>query len=112
LRGTNLVVQWRLLSSALLQVEKLTSLMDDLSTHTTRYTSPTLTQKVFANMHRVGKGFSRVETPLFASMLVQPQAQAAEEEDDVEVPTAPTPPSPINAPSPPPQDPIPTPPQA
>nr|GEX35309.1 hypothetical protein [Tanacetum cinerariifolium] len=57
---------------------------DDLSTHTTRYTSPTLTQKVFANMHRVGKGFSRVETPLFASMLVQPQAQAAEEEDDVE----------------------------
>nr|GEX11150.1 hypothetical protein [Tanacetum cinerariifolium] len=33
------------------------------------YTSPALTQKVFANMRRVGKGFSGVETPLFASML-------------------------------------------
>nr|GEX23314.1 hypothetical protein [Tanacetum cinerariifolium] len=61
---------------------------------------------------RVGKGFSGVETPLFASMLVQPQTQAAEEEDDVKVPAAPTPPSFTNAPSPPPQDPIPTPPQA
>nr|GFD15740.1 hypothetical protein [Tanacetum cinerariifolium] len=28
-----------------------------------------LTQKVFANMRRVRKGFSRVETPLFAGML-------------------------------------------
>nr|GFD29680.1 hypothetical protein [Tanacetum cinerariifolium] len=37
---------------------------------TTRYISPTLTQKVFANMRRVGKGFSGVETPLFESMLV------------------------------------------
>nr|GFA15944.1 hypothetical protein [Tanacetum cinerariifolium] len=42
----------------------------DLSTHTTRYISPALTQKVFANMRRVGKGFSGVETPLFESMLV------------------------------------------
>nr|GEV88954.1 hypothetical protein [Tanacetum cinerariifolium] len=42
----------------------------DLSTHTTRYISPALTQKVFANMRRVGKGFSGVETPLFAGMLV------------------------------------------
>nr|GFC03307.1 hypothetical protein [Tanacetum cinerariifolium] len=37
----------------------------DLSKHTTRYISPAITQKVFANMRRVGKGFSRVETPLF-----------------------------------------------
>nr|GEY17092.1 hypothetical protein [Tanacetum cinerariifolium] len=56
--------------------------------------------------YRVGKCFSRVETPLFASMMVQPQPQAVEGEDDVEVPAAPTPPSPINAHSPPPQDPI------
>nr|GEV12371.1 hypothetical protein [Tanacetum cinerariifolium] len=42
----------------------------DLSTHTTKYTSPTLTQKVFANMRRVGKGFSRVKTLLFEGMLV------------------------------------------
>nr|GEX85475.1 hypothetical protein [Tanacetum cinerariifolium] len=41
----------------------------DLSTHTTRFISPALTQKVFANMRRVGKGFSRVETPLFEGML-------------------------------------------
>nr|GEX41416.1 hypothetical protein [Tanacetum cinerariifolium] len=39
----------------------------------------------------LSKGFSGVETPLFASMLVQPQAEV--EEDDVEVPAAPTPPS-------------------
>nr|GEX18467.1 hypothetical protein [Tanacetum cinerariifolium] len=42
----------------------------DISTHTTKYTSPALTQKVFANMRRVGKGFSRVETPLFEGMVV------------------------------------------
>nr|GEW69894.1 hypothetical protein [Tanacetum cinerariifolium] len=77
---------------------------DDLSSYNTRYTSPALTQKVFANMRRVGKGFLGVETPLFASMMVPPQ-QAAEEE----VPNAPTPPSPTNAPSPPPQDPTLTP---
>nr|GEW25007.1 hypothetical protein [Tanacetum cinerariifolium] len=49
----------------------------DLSTHTTRFISPTLTQKVFANMRRVGKGFSGVETPLFEGMLVV--GQPAEE---------------------------------
>nr|GEY26902.1 putative ribonuclease H-like domain-containing protein [Tanacetum cinerariifolium] len=43
----------------------------DLSIHTTKYTSPNLTQKVFANIRRVGKGFSRVETPLFEGMLVE-----------------------------------------
>nr|GEY42679.1 ribonuclease H-like domain-containing protein [Tanacetum cinerariifolium] len=45
--------------------------LGDLSTHTTKYTSPTLTQKVFANMRRVGKGFSWVETPLFEGMIVE-----------------------------------------
>nr|GEZ36198.1 hypothetical protein [Tanacetum cinerariifolium] len=45
----------------------------DLSTHTTRFISPALTQKVFANMRRVGKGFSGVETPLFEGMLVARQ---------------------------------------
>nr|GEW62237.1 hypothetical protein [Tanacetum cinerariifolium] len=53
----------------------------DLSTHTTKYTSSTLTQKVFANMRRVGKGFSRVETPLFESMLVE---QPVDEEGDAD----------------------------
>nr|GEX48267.1 hypothetical protein [Tanacetum cinerariifolium] len=50
----------------------------DLSTHTTRFISPALTQKVFANMRRVGKGFSGVETPLFEGMLAV--GQPAEEE--------------------------------
>nr|GEW24121.1 hypothetical protein [Tanacetum cinerariifolium] len=42
-----------------------TNQVGDLSTHSTRFISPVLTQKVFANIRRVGKGFSRVETPLF-----------------------------------------------
>nr|GEW61893.1 hypothetical protein [Tanacetum cinerariifolium] len=50
--------------------------VDDMTTHTTRYKSLALTQKVFANMRRVRKGFSGVETPLFYSMLVQSQQQA------------------------------------
>nr|GEX34782.1 hypothetical protein [Tanacetum cinerariifolium] len=45
----------------------------DLSTHSTKYTSPALTQKVFANIRRVGKGFSGFETPLFEGMLVEQQ---------------------------------------
>nr|GEW76898.1 hypothetical protein [Tanacetum cinerariifolium] len=53
----------------------------DLSTHTTKYTSPALTQKVFANIRRVGKGFSRVETPLFEAMLVE---QEIDEERDTD----------------------------
>nr|GEY95923.1 hypothetical protein [Tanacetum cinerariifolium] len=43
----------------------------DLSTHTTKYTLSALTQMVFANIRRVGKGFFRVETPLFEGMLVE-----------------------------------------
>nr|GEX54063.1 hypothetical protein [Tanacetum cinerariifolium] len=53
----------------------------DLSSHTTKYTSPALTQNLFANVRRTGKGFLGLETPLFATILVQPQA-AAEEEDE------------------------------
>nr|GEX51423.1 hypothetical protein [Tanacetum cinerariifolium] len=45
----------------------------NLSTHTTKYTSPALTQKVFTNMRRVGKGFFRVEIPLFDGMIVEQQ---------------------------------------
>nr|GEW38509.1 hypothetical protein [Tanacetum cinerariifolium] len=89
--------------------------VDDLSSHTTKYTSLALTQKVFANMRRIGKGFSGLETLLFATMLVQPQAAAEEEDDNDEVSAATTPPSstpattpplPIHESSPPPQAPI------
>nr|GEW18528.1 hypothetical protein [Tanacetum cinerariifolium] len=55
--------------------------LGDLSTHTSKYISPTLTQKVFANMRRVGKGCSRVETPLFEGMLL---AKEPEEHGDAE----------------------------
>nr|GEY86904.1 hypothetical protein [Tanacetum cinerariifolium] len=62
----------------------------DLSTHTIKYTSPALTQKVFANMQRVGKGYSGVETPLFEGMLVAHEVSkgVAGEENDEGVPAA------------------------
>nr|GEX05821.1 hypothetical protein [Tanacetum cinerariifolium] len=63
--------------------------VEDLSTHTTRFISPALTQKVFANIRRVGKGFSGVEMPLFEGMLAD--RQPVEEElvaDQVQVDAA------------------------
>nr|GEV32288.1 hypothetical protein [Tanacetum cinerariifolium] len=54
----------------------------DLSTHTTKYASPALTQKVFENMMRVGKGFSGVETPLFKGMLVGQEIKEEGDEDE------------------------------
>nr|GEV55113.1 uncharacterized mitochondrial protein AtMg00810-like [Tanacetum cinerariifolium] len=54
--------------------------VDDLSSHTNQYTSPVLTQKVFANMRRVGKGFSRVETPLFATIIRDYKAKKESQE--------------------------------
>nr|GEW82487.1 putative ribonuclease H-like domain-containing protein [Tanacetum cinerariifolium] len=45
----------------------------NLSSHSTKYSSPALTQKVFSNMRRVGKGFSGVDTPLFEGMKVAQQ---------------------------------------
>nr|GFB50310.1 hypothetical protein [Tanacetum cinerariifolium] len=55
----------------------------DLSSHTTRYISPALTQKVFANMRRVGIGCSVIETPLFENML---EVREVDEEEKVQVP--------------------------
>nr|GEV46302.1 putative ribonuclease H-like domain-containing protein [Tanacetum cinerariifolium] len=65
--------------------------VDDLSAQITKYTSPALTQKVFANMRRT-----------------------EDEDDDNEVSTKPTPPSPTPATTPPSptQEDIPSPPQA
>nr|GEV25819.1 hypothetical protein [Tanacetum cinerariifolium] len=76
----------------------------DISSHTTKYTSPSLTQKVFANMRRVSKGFFRVDTPLFEGMLV-PQQVHDDVVDDVadvvaEYVVEPTPPSPTPATTP------------
>nr|GEV01144.1 hypothetical protein [Tanacetum cinerariifolium] len=79
--------------------------VDDLSSHTTKYTSPALTQKVFANMRKIGKGFLRVETSLFDAMLLPKQVQddvaEVEEDEDNEVSVAPTPPSLTPATTPP-----------
>nr|GFB77248.1 hypothetical protein [Tanacetum cinerariifolium] len=61
--------------------------LGDLSTHSTKYISPALTQKVFANMKRVDKGYSGVETPLFKGILIakEPKNQVnAEAEGDEE----------------------------
>nr|GEV69334.1 hypothetical protein [Tanacetum cinerariifolium] len=57
--------------------------VDDLSSHSTKYLSPALTQKVFSNMRRVGKGFSRVDTPLFEGMIVAHQADEGAAEVNV-----------------------------
>ncbi|GJS90538.1 putative ribonuclease H-like domain-containing protein [Tanacetum coccineum] len=44
--------------------------------YTRTYSTPTLTNKLFNNMRRASKGYSRVVTPLFDTMLVQPQDEA------------------------------------
>nr|GEW89755.1 hypothetical protein [Tanacetum cinerariifolium] len=64
----------------------------DLSSHSIKYSSPALTQNVFANMRRVGKGLSGVYTPLFEGMIVAQQANdiADEGADDVDVDDVPT----------------------
>nr|GEY55865.1 hypothetical protein [Tanacetum cinerariifolium] len=56
--------------------------LGDLSHHKGIYVNPSLTKKVFANMKRVGTGFSRAVTPLFVTLMVQ----AVEEVGDL--PTA------------------------
>ncbi|GJW81375.1 hypothetical protein Tco_0145350 [Tanacetum coccineum] len=43
--------------------------------HKRTYVAPTLTQKLFSNMRRVSKGYTRVNIPLFSSMLVQSPIQ-------------------------------------
>nr|GEW54319.1 putative ribonuclease H-like domain-containing protein [Tanacetum cinerariifolium] len=56
--------------------------------HSTKYISHALTQKVFANMRRVGKGCSGVEIPLFEGMIaareLENQGNAEEQGDEEE----------------------------
>nr|GEW64147.1 hypothetical protein [Tanacetum cinerariifolium] len=72
----------------------------DLSTHTIRFISPALTQNVFANMRRVGKGFSGVETPLFEENVAEDVAH-----DALPLPPSYAIPSPSQEPSSPPRQP-------
>nr|GEV78216.1 hypothetical protein [Tanacetum cinerariifolium] len=61
----------------------------DLSSQSIKYSSSTLTQKVFANIRRVGKGFSEVDIPLFEGMIVAQQVDEGAAEVSVDdVPTA------------------------
>nr|GEW80457.1 hypothetical protein [Tanacetum cinerariifolium] len=55
----------------------------DLSSHSTKYSSHALTQKVFANMRRVGKGFLGVDIPLFEGMLLAQQVDKSVAEVNV-----------------------------
>ncbi|GJR32693.1 hypothetical protein Tco_1108925 [Tanacetum coccineum] len=66
-----------------------------MTKHKEIYVTPSHTKKVFANMKREGKGFSRKVTPLFEIMMVQAQ----EEDEGIEMPTVPQHTSTINQPS-------------
>nr|GEY69870.1 hypothetical protein [Tanacetum cinerariifolium] len=57
----------------------------DLSSHSIKYSSPALTQKVFANIRRVGKGFSGVDKPLFEGMIVTQQVDEVADEGATDV---------------------------
>ncbi|GJX16449.1 hypothetical protein Tco_0217281 [Tanacetum coccineum] len=47
------------------------------------YDTPSHTKKVFTNMRRQGKDFPGTVTPLFATMLIQPQADVGEADETV-----------------------------
>ncbi|GJX20500.1 hypothetical protein Tco_0223177 [Tanacetum coccineum] len=49
--------------------------LEGMSNHKRIYVTPSHTMKIFGNMRRVGKGFSRRETPLFPAMMVQAQEE-------------------------------------
>nr|GEU50866.1 hypothetical protein [Tanacetum cinerariifolium] len=73
---------WNDFSSSMASSVICLAIVDDLSSHNTKYTSPTLTQKVFANMRRIGKEFSGVDTPLFDETCATLTKQVANLEQD------------------------------
>nr|GEX85617.1 hypothetical protein [Tanacetum cinerariifolium] len=90
--GMNLAALWHQQSFVLLQIRSLTS-QADMSHHKDIYDNPSLTKKVFANMKRVGTGFSRVVTPLFHNMLVLAAKEVGLIQDDVQLISIPIEPS-------------------
>nr|GEU67007.1 hypothetical protein [Tanacetum cinerariifolium] len=60
--------------------------VDGMSKHNAVYVIPSHTKKIFSNMKRVGKDFTRKETPLFPTMMVQPQEEIGKGTD---IPTDP-----------------------
>ncbi|GJT79747.1 putative ribonuclease H-like domain-containing protein [Tanacetum coccineum] len=55
--------------------------LGDMSTHKKIFVNPFHTKKVFANMKRAGKDFSRRITPLFDTMMVQASEEVGEDSD-------------------------------
>ncbi|GJS05598.1 putative ribonuclease H-like domain-containing protein [Tanacetum coccineum] len=51
------------------------AMLGDMSHHKKIYVNPSHTKKIFANMKREGNDFSRRVTPLFATMMVQPNQE-------------------------------------
>nr|GEV87348.1 reverse transcriptase domain-containing protein [Tanacetum cinerariifolium] len=82
--GMNLADLWHQQSFVLLQIRSSTSQAGDMSHHKDIYDNLSLTKKVFANMKRVGTGFSRVVTPLFDNMLVPAAKEVGLIQDDVQ----------------------------
>nr|GEU47743.1 hypothetical protein [Tanacetum cinerariifolium] len=98
--------QWKFLIHTIVQC------MNAKRTAWNEFSSSMASAKVFANMRRIGKRFSGVDTPLFDAILVQHVQDDVEvEEDEDEVPASPSPPTPAPT-SPPQQKPILSPPQA
>nr|GEX36114.1 hypothetical protein [Tanacetum cinerariifolium] len=86
---------WNEFSSSMASAVICLATVDDLSSHNTKYTSLALTQKVFANIRMIGKGFSGVDTPLFDGGCMQTGGEITEldvvenvtlEDVDTEVP--------------------------
>nr|GEV20190.1 ribonuclease H-like domain-containing protein [Tanacetum cinerariifolium] len=73
---------WHLQSFVLLQTRSST-FQGDMSHHKDIYANPSLTKKVFANMKRVGIGFSRLVAALFDNMLVLAGEEVESEAIDI-----------------------------
>ncbi|GJU21720.1 retrovirus-related pol polyprotein from transposon TNT 1-94 [Tanacetum coccineum] len=56
-------------------------ILEDMSHHKKVYVNPFYTKKIFANMKRAGKDFSRRITPLFDTMMVQASEEMGEDSD-------------------------------
>nr|GEW44131.1 retrovirus-related Pol polyprotein from transposon TNT 1-94 [Tanacetum cinerariifolium] len=69
--------------------EEVNHQLGDMSHHQDIYDNPSLSKKVFANMKRVGVGFSGVITPLFKNILVLTAKEVGQGQDDVSIPAEP-----------------------
>nr|GEV21068.1 hypothetical protein [Tanacetum cinerariifolium] len=74
-------VNWKMLKELIvyLMLLSLNNLHSwEMSHHNRIYVTPSHIKKIFRNMKRVGKGFSRRDTPLFPTMMVQAQEDMGE----------------------------------